>query len=158
MGAAILPALDGYAAPRGPRPKGILTDVQFRKGETYGNLWKRQNTQAGDGSSSLRSRCGHKPDGPSSRGTIRVIGTDGGVLVSGKPARSSITHRRILDLHNRRNWPGYCWKFSHLIHGGRGRYHECFAARARATLRKLEAEGAESLQCGLLWVHIGCCW
>jgi hypothetical protein len=31
MGAAILSALDGYAAPRGRRPKRILTDVQFEK-------------------------------------------------------------------------------------------------------------------------------
>jgi hypothetical protein len=39
LGAAILPALDGYADPRGRRLKRILTDVQFRKGETkYGSL------------------------------------------------------------------------------------------------------------------------
>jgi hypothetical protein len=39
MGAAIFAALDGYAAPRGRRPKPILTDVQFRKGETkYGSF------------------------------------------------------------------------------------------------------------------------
>src|ERR1700756_987665 len=134
---------------------GILTEVQFRKGETkYVNFWKKQNTRADDGSSCLRSRCGHKPDGPSSRRTIRVIGTYGGVRVGGEPSRSSITHRGILDLHNRHNRPGY-FQFSNLIHGGRCRYHESFGARVRDTLWKLEADGAESLQGGLLRVHIG---